>query len=419
MGESVTTDRTMSSYLLLGVLLLGSLTAYQLEENSPRCTEVGLCVECEGLHQPWLAFPDPHSAYKCYTACQAFTFKYVDTLDESAGELCKASERLSGVKSAGFVFTDNGDQVEVQIQYDFLQDEALEVNEGLWQGPVVREGYSELPDGWGLITFNDDDQYKRLKYEGSMARGVMEGHGTLWWQDGSHYTGEFHNNMKNNNGTIFYSNGDIYSGGWEDEKKNDKSGKYMFGQGGVMEGSFTDGKVDGVVTSLTISHGEQMDKFSGSYQAGTRVAGKYEFSSGDVYQGDFKSSQDLLQGKYVWACGKVYEGTLSNGTPQGEGEMSFPQGWRYQGHFQDGKFSGFGKFSWSETNFYEGEFLDGEMTGVGIYSLQDGGLYDSSTGVYYPDAENKAEFHEAHFDGKVLRYKKADLSAQRKVDYKK
>ena len=66
-----------------------------------------------------------------------------------------------------------------------------------------------------------------------------------------------------------------------------------------------------------------------------------------------------------------------------------------------------------------GEFVDGEMTGVGIYSLQDGGLYDSSTGVYYPNAENKAEFHEAHFDGKILRYKKADPSAQRKVDYKK
>ena len=95
----------------------------------------------------------------------------------------------------------------------------------------MREGYSELPDGWGLMTFNDDDQYNRKKYEGSMVRGVMQGHGTLWWQDGSHYTGEFVNNMKNNNGTIFYSNGDIYSGGWNDEKKNDRSGKYMFGQG--------------------------------------------------------------------------------------------------------------------------------------------------------------------------------------------
>merc|ERR1711936_1564364 len=387
MGECRTSPCSMRCLQLsVLVVVLACLAAYKVEENSVGCEEVGLCVECAGLHQPWLAFPAPHSAYLCYNSCRAFAFHYVDTLDESSGELCKVSERLSGIKSAGFVYTENGDKVDVQVQYDLLQDAALEVNEGLWIGPTVIEGYDELPDGWGIMTFNNDDQYKRQKYEGSMVKGVMQGHGTLWWGDGSYYTGQFENNMKNNNGTIFYANGDIYSGGWSEEKKSGERGMYMY---------------------------------NGSYQAGTRVAGKYEFSSGDVYQGDFKSSQDLLQGKYVWACGKVYEGTLSNGTPQGEGEMSFPQGWRYQGHFQDGKFSGFGKFSWSETNFYEGEFLDGEMTGVGIYSLQDGGLYDSSTGVYYPDAENKAEFHEAHFDGKVLRYKKADLSAQRKVDYKK
>ena len=91
-----------------------------------------------------------------------------------------------------------------------------------------------------------------------------------------------------------------------------------------MEGSFVDGELDGVIISLTISHDEEMDKFSGSYQAGNRVSGKYEFSSGDVYQGDFKS-EDIVQGKYVWACGKVYEGTFSNGKPHGEGVMTYPQ----------------------------------------------------------------------------------------------
>ena len=59
------------------------------------------------------------------------------------------------------------------------------------------------------------------------------------------------------------------------------------------------------------------------------------------------------------------------------------------------------------------------MTGVGVYALQDGGLFDSSSGVYYPDRENKADFHEAHFDGKTLRYKKADQAPASLVDYKK
>ena len=92
-----------------------------------------------------------------------------------------------------------------------------------------------------------------------------------------------------------------------------------------MEGSFIDGVLDGVVTSLTIPHGGEMDKFTGNYEAGRRVGGKYEFSSGDSYQGAFTSAQDLVSGKYVWACGKVYEGTFSNGEPHGEGVMTYPQ----------------------------------------------------------------------------------------------
>ena len=85
-----------------------------------------------------------------------------------------------------------------------------------------------------------------------------------------------------------------------------------------MEGSFTDGLVDGVVTSLTIAHDGEMDKFSGTYEAGSRVSGKYEFSSGSVYQGSFKSfSEELPSGKYVWACGKVYEGTFRNDAFEG------------------------------------------------------------------------------------------------------
>ena len=103
--------------------------------------------------------------------------------------------------------------------------------EGLWLGSSVREGYTELPHGWGILNFNNDDQLKRLKYEGNMASGVMEGHGTLWWQDGSYYTGQFHNNMKDQFGAIFYANGDIFSGSWSEEKKNTPSGMYMFGQG--------------------------------------------------------------------------------------------------------------------------------------------------------------------------------------------
>ena len=54
-----------------------------------------------------------------------------------------------------------------------------------------------------------------------------------------------------------------------------------------------------------------------------------------------------------------------------------------------------------------GSFLAGAMTGVGVYQLSDGGLFDAAAGLYYPDGANRETFHEAHFDGHTLRYKKA------------
>jgi len=123
------------------------------------------------------------------------------------------------------------------------------------------------------------------------------------------------------------------------------------------------------------------------------------------------------QGKYIWSCEKKYEGFFKNGQPDGEGVMDYPEGWRYEGNFKDGKFNGNGKFTWGPDNYFEGEFSNGEMTGNGVYYLAGGGLYDSSVGLYYPQAVDKSEFYEAHFDGKTLRYKQPQVKGTKKGGY--
>merc|ERR1719479_120493 len=120
--------RAVFSLVVVVSVVTATVTAYQVPASSARCSEVGLCVECRGFHQPWLEFSDPHSAYHCFTSCQAYNFTYVDNLDESAGEVCQGSQRLAGIKSARFVLADNNDnmdQVDVQVQYDLLLEETL------------------------------------------------------------------------------------------------------------------------------------------------------------------------------------------------------------------------------------------------------------------------------------------------------
>ena len=65
-------------------VVTATVTAYQVPAASARCEEVGLCVECRGFHQPWLEFPEPHSVYHCFTACQSYNFKYVSKLGNTS-----------------------------------------------------------------------------------------------------------------------------------------------------------------------------------------------------------------------------------------------------------------------------------------------------------------------------------------------
>ena len=167
------------------------------------------------------------------------------------------------------------------------------MNEGIWHGETIVSGYSTFPDGWGLLTFRPGDALNRDRYEGFMAAGLFQGHGSMWWTDGSRYTGTFRNNTKSGDGAMFYSNGDIYTGHWSAERK-DSAGMYMYAVGGELEAEFREGKVDGAVSKLTILHQGGMDGYTGQYVEGARSEGEYSHSNGDTYLGSGHTLQYLV-----------------------------------------------------------------------------------------------------------------------------
>ena len=87
-----------------------------------------------------------------------------------------------------------------------LEARDLEVNGGVWRGETTDVGYDTFPSGWGILQYNEADHLNRFwsnwekrfskrpmsreKYDGTMAVGVMEGYGNLFWKDGSHYSGQ-------------------------------------------------------------------------------------------------------------------------------------------------------------------------------------------------------------------------------------
>jgi hypothetical protein len=117
------------------------------------------------------------------------------------------------------------------------------------------------------------------------------GKGTVEYDNGDIYTGEFVDGRRNGHGTLKYSNGDIYEGEWKDGNTSICIGKFTGFNGATFEGQWRDGKMDG--------HGKMVyangDKFTGNWKQGMRHGkGVLTYSNGDSFEGEWKDGKTIL-----------------------------------------------------------------------------------------------------------------------------
>ena len=65
--------------------------------------------------------------------------------------------------------------------------------------------------------------------------------------------------------------------------------------------------------------------------------GKYTYSHGDKYEGEWKDGEQNGQGTLTWSDGDKYEGEYKDGSPNGQGTETLPDGDKYEGKWKDGK----------------------------------------------------------------------------------
>ncbi len=130
---------------------------------------------------------------------------------------------------------------------------------------------------------------------------------TIWFEDGSWYSGQIADSLFNGYGKMVYSDSTVYEGEWKD---------------GLWDGK-----------------------------------GDLRYPDGDSYSGNFKEHEFSGYGTYIYSDGAKYEGYWERGMFNGSGTMSYSDGSLYAGEWLDDMKDGIGVFYDSST----GSLLKGDF----------------------------------------------------------
>lgn len=129
--------------------------------------------------------------------------------------------------------------------------------------------------------------------------GKRHGDGELTWENGDRYVGKFRDGYIDGRGTIYFRDGTEYSGQWKCNRFHG-DGTRRFKNGNVYNGNYVDGKRQG--------------------------QGKCYFANGDMYSGDWKDDTIHGFGRYYYNNGHSFEGMFRNGKRNGRGKYQLTDG---------------------------------------------------------------------------------------------
>lgn len=203
------------------------------------------------------------------------------------------------------------------------------------------------PHGQGKLYFPDGRLYK-----GEWENGYKEGQGVLTYANGDKYTGDFSDNKYHGRGIMAYANGNRYEGKWVNGQQSGK-GTYFLANGDRYEGGFMAGQfsglgkmfyADGSVYSGQWQHNQRHGRGVLSFPDEEEIVG--EWADGQYladwhkygYQGDTLNLrncnvEDCVSGtgRYTYTDGSVYVGEFRDGQPEGQGTVYYQSGSRYEG----------------------------------------------------------------------------------------
>ncbi|KAK1316766.1 Phosphatidylinositol 4-phosphate 5-kinase 4 [Acorus calamus] len=184
-------------------------------------------------------------------------------------------------------------------------------------------------------------------------------------------------------------NGDFYTGQWSAADVPHGVGKYLWTDGCMYEGEWSHGRTTGKGKFSWPSGATYEGDFKSGFMDGF---GTYTGSAGETYRGSWSMNVKHGQGKKNYANGDSYEGEWARGAQDGHGLYVWRNGNEYSGRWRDGSIHGKGRMVWANGNRYDGDWEDGLPKGNGRFRWADGSFYvgtwskdpGEQNGTYYP-----------------------------------
>ena len=213
-----------------------------------------------------------------------------------------------------------------------------------WNGSC-QDGYAT---GSGLLDVVGPGGH--YHFEGSMAQGLEQGHGTITLPTGNVLTGDFRMGMLDPPRVTYIDpQGMRYEGDWINGEENGH-GKAVYANGTTYEGEWRDGHP----TGRGILH-----------------------SKGTIYTGEVKDGEPNGEGTLTASKGltitRQWKGWLHNNGPV---VVTNSTGDRYEGNAEDLRRARFGVLTRADGSIYWGQWADNKPDGPGVLIQADGTRYD-------------------------------------------
>jgi len=217
-------------------------------------------------------------------------------------------------------------------------------DKGIYTGTLREE---EIKDSNGNAIYAADQQFDQdasghggdsasaapTNLEGKQVARIPHGTGTMKYEGGRFYKGDWRDGHWHGNGLLRNANGDSYEGDFVYDARHGR-GIYKYENGDVYEGDFTEDR----------RHGK----------------GTFLFHNGSVYRGDFVDGNFQGYGWYEFADG-YYEGEWKGGAYDGIGTLQYIDGGSYTGRFAEGKAHGMGEERDADGTIRRGMWNMGEL----------------------------------------------------------